>query len=220
MTAPLALIPDADEALTAGIARVLAAVLRPGDCVLLDGPVGAGKTHFARALIRARQGDLAEDVPSPTFTLVQTYDDAGGAEIWHADLYRLTDPAELAELGLDDALADAITLIEWPDRMAAPPAQALRVCLSATSAERRRITLHGDPVRWHDLPRLVRIARFLHRRGLGGRARAATGRGRLDPAVFPHPGPDDRRSDGCAAGVVRALSGDDRMAAGARLCGA
>ena len=93
----------ADEALTAGIARMLAAVARPGQTILLDGPVGAGKTHFARAFIRARQGDLAEDVPSPTFTLVQTYDDPMGTEIWHADLYRLTDPSELDELGLDEA---------------------------------------------------------------------------------------------------------------------
>ena len=81
MTTPLpalAAIGDADETLTATLARVLGAVLRPGDTLLLEGPVGAGKTHFARALIRARQGDAAEDVPSPTFTLVQTYDDAAG----------------------------------------------------------------------------------------------------------------------------------------------
>ena len=107
----LARIPDADEALTACLARVLAALLGPGDSVLLDGPVGAGKTHFARALIRARQGDAAEDVPSPTFTIVQTYEDAAGTEIWHADLYRLIDPAELFELGLEDAMPEAIT--QW-----------------------------------------------------------------------------------------------------------
>ena len=117
----LARIPDADEALTACLARVLAALLGRGDSLLLDGPVGAGKTHFARALIRARQGDAAEDVPSPTFTIVQTYEDAAGTEIWHADLYRLTDPSELVELGLDEALPTAVTLIEWPDRMGAPP---------------------------------------------------------------------------------------------------
>ena len=125
---PLAMIDHADEALTSGLARALAAVLRPGDTLLLDGPVGAGKTHFARALIRARQGEAAEDVPSPTFTLVQTYPDPMGTEIWHADLYRLGDASELVELGLDDALADAVTLIEWPDRMAAPPG-ALRLAV-------------------------------------------------------------------------------------------
>ena len=111
----LARIPDADEALTACLARVLAALLGPGDSVLLDGPVGAGKTHFARALIRARQGDAAEDVPSPTFTLVQTYEDAAGAELWHADLYRLTDPSELVELGLDEAMRE---LAEISERLA------------------------------------------------------------------------------------------------------
>lgn len=162
--APLATL-DADEALTAGLARALAAVLRPGDALLLDGSVGAGKTHFARALIRARQGDHPEDVPSPTFTLVQTYADATGTEIWHADLYRLTDPSELVELGLDDAMPHAITLIEWPDRMAAPPPGALTVALDPTSPDLRRITLSGDPARWEDVAQIVRIARFLHGAG-------------------------------------------------------
>ncbi|WP_022708108.1 tRNA (adenosine(37)-N6)-threonylcarbamoyltransferase complex ATPase subunit type 1 TsaE [Paracoccus zeaxanthinifaciens] len=119
----------ADEGLTAGLARMMAAGLVPGDTVLLDGPVGAGKTHFARALIRARQGDLAEDVPSPTFTLVQTYDDSMGTEIWHADLYRLTDPSELDELGLDEAMSDAICLIEWPDRLEALPDGAMTIAI-------------------------------------------------------------------------------------------
>ncbi|TJZ92148.1 tRNA (adenosine(37)-N6)-threonylcarbamoyltransferase complex ATPase subunit type 1 TsaE [Paracoccus gahaiensis] len=120
----------ASEPLTAALARMLAADLAPGATVLLEGPVGAGKTHFARAFIRARQGDLAEDVPSPTFTLVQTYDDPRGSQIWHADLYRLTDPSELSELGLDEAMDEAICLIEWPDRLTAPPPGALTVTLS------------------------------------------------------------------------------------------
>ncbi|WP_112873042.1 tRNA (adenosine(37)-N6)-threonylcarbamoyltransferase complex ATPase subunit type 1 TsaE [Paracoccus endophyticus] len=163
----LATLPDADEDATAGLARVLAAVLGPGDCLLLDGPVGAGKSHFARALIRARQGDAAEDVPSPTFTLVQTYE-ADGTEIWHADLYRLGDASELVELGLDEALGSAITLIEWPDRMGAPPAGALTVALDPAGPHRRRITLSGDPGRWAAIPRLVLIAGFLHRAGWAG----------------------------------------------------
>ncbi|MFN3276543.1 MAG: tRNA (adenosine(37)-N6)-threonylcarbamoyltransferase complex ATPase subunit type 1 TsaE [Paracoccus sp. (in: a-proteobacteria)] len=120
----------ADETLTAGLARMLAADLAPGQTVLLDGPVGAGKTHFARAFIRARQGALAEDVPSPTFTLVQTYADPMGTEIWHADLYRLTDPSELDELGLDDAMREAICLIEWPDRLEAAPPGAMTLWLT------------------------------------------------------------------------------------------
>ena len=161
---PLATL-DADEALTAGLARALAPLLRPGDTLLLDGPVGAGKTHFARALIRARQGDAAEDVPSPTFTLVQTYADAEGVELWHADLYRLADASELVELGLDEALADSVTLIEWPDRMGTPPPGALTVSLAPLTPDTRRITLSGDPARWTGVARTAQIASFLHRAG-------------------------------------------------------
>ncbi|WP_410217169.1 tRNA (adenosine(37)-N6)-threonylcarbamoyltransferase complex ATPase subunit type 1 TsaE [Paracoccus sp. (in: a-proteobacteria)] len=132
----------ADETLTAALARMLAADLRPGRTVLLEGPVGAGKTHFARAFIRARQGDAAEDVPSPTFTLVQTYDDPMGTEIWHADLYRLTDSSELHELGLEEAMTDAICLIEWPDRLEAQPEGALVVTLTpCPDPELRQIVL-------------------------------------------------------------------------------
>lgn len=92
--------------------------LKGGDCVLLSGPVGAGKTHFARSVIQAmmaRDGAV-EDVPSPTFTLVQMYETSAG-EVWHTDLYRLSHVDELTELGLDDAFDTAITLVEWPDRL-------------------------------------------------------------------------------------------------------
>src|SRR6056297_2376404 len=100
------------------LAALLAPLLVAGDVVLLSGPIGAGKTHFARALIQTRlaaQGRM-EDIPSPTFTLVQTYDDEE-VEIWHADLYRLTSADDVIELGLDEAFETAITLIEWPDRL-------------------------------------------------------------------------------------------------------
>lgn len=122
-------LPDADA--TAALGERLAARLRPGDTVLLEGPIGAGKSHLARALIRARLGRM-EDVPSPTFTLVQTYD-ADATEIWHADLYRLTHPDEVLELGLDEAFSTAICLVEWPDRLGphVPPG-ALRLRLAAT----------------------------------------------------------------------------------------
>ena len=100
---------------TAQLGTRLAPALQVGDCILLDGDIGAGKTTFARALIQSRLG-RAEDVPSPTFTLVQTYDDPGG-DIWHCDLYRLSHPDEAIELGLLDAFSDAICLIEWPDRL-------------------------------------------------------------------------------------------------------
>ena len=104
---------DGPEA-TDRAARALAPLLGAGDVILLEGPVGAGKSQFARALIRARLGE-AEEVPSPTFTLVQVYGDA--PEIWHSDLYRLSGPGEIAELGLEEAFSAAICLVEWPDRL-------------------------------------------------------------------------------------------------------
>ncbi|MFC3170035.1 tRNA (adenosine(37)-N6)-threonylcarbamoyltransferase complex ATPase subunit type 1 TsaE [Paracoccus fontiphilus] len=153
----------ADEDLTAALARMLAATLRPGQTVLLDGPVGAGKTHFARAFIRARQGEGAEDVPSPTFTLVQTYDDPLGTEIWHADLYRLTDPSELAELGLEEALSDAICLIEWPDRLERLPDGAITLAIAAhANPDLRSITLIAP-----DAARIAQRAAFVAGAGWG-----------------------------------------------------
>lgn len=122
------------EAATAAFAAQLAIVLQPGDTILLSGPIGAGKSALARALIRARLGNPSEDVPSPTFTLVQTYAHPKG-DIWHCDLYRLTHPDEAMELGLDDAFETAICLIEWPDRLGdlAPPG-ALHITLEAGDA--------------------------------------------------------------------------------------
>lgn len=110
-----------DEAATEALARRLAAVVRPGDVFALWGGLGAGKTAFARAFIRAA-GDPAEEVPSPTFTLVQSYALPAGAA-WHFDLYRLASPDEVWELGIEDAFAEGIVLIEWPDRLGAllPP---------------------------------------------------------------------------------------------------
>ena len=108
-----------DPAATARLAQAMASQLRPGDSLLLQGRLGAGKSHFARALIRALigPGGQTAEVPSPSFTLVQTYDTPHG-EVWHADLYRLADPQEMPELGLDLAMDQAICVIEWPDRFA------------------------------------------------------------------------------------------------------
>lgn len=106
-------LPDEDA--TARLGQVFAPLLQKGNAVLLNGPIGAGKSHFARSVIQARLGRL-EDVPSPTFTLIQTYD-ADRLDIWHADLYRLSHPDEVWELGLDEAFSTAICLVEWAERL-------------------------------------------------------------------------------------------------------
>ena len=107
----------------AGLARMMAARLVPPCTILLSGEVGAGKTHFARAFIRARQGAAAEDVPSPTFTLVQFYE--GEPPVAHFDLYRLTRPEEAFEIGLDEALDEGCVVIEWPERLGDDPGRFL-----------------------------------------------------------------------------------------------
>ena len=134
-----------DEAATAALAQALAPLLKPGDALLLDGPLGAGKTSFARALIRARAGPDTE-VPSPSFNLVLTYETPAGT-LWHFDLYRVAEPRELDELGLDEGLSDGITLIEWPDRLGTSvPSSALTLRLTADSISptARRAELLGD----------------------------------------------------------------------------
>jgi tRNA threonylcarbamoyl adenosine modification protein YjeE len=103
-----------DDAATADLGARLAAALRPGDLVLLEGDLGVGKTALARAVIRTLLGDPGLDVPSPSFALVQPYE-GHGHSILHADLYRLTSEREIDELGLFDR-ADAIVLLEWPER--------------------------------------------------------------------------------------------------------
>lgn len=141
-----------DLSATHALAARLAKLLRPGDAVLLEGPLGAGKSAFARAVLRAAAGDPALEVPSPTFTLVQSYDlPAGPAH--HFDLYRLDGPAGLAELGWDEA-REGIVLVEWPDRLGeARPAEALVVALAPLDREEaRRVTLSG----WDE--RLRRLA--------------------------------------------------------------
>ena len=136
---------------TANLARRIGDVLKPGDTLLFSGPVGAGKSHFCRALIQDRLAavGLVEDVPSPTFTLVQTYA-AGPVELWHADLYRLSDPDEVLELGLEDAFGHAICLVEWPDRLGgATPADTLHVAMAPMgAADTRQITLRGPRDPW------------------------------------------------------------------------
>ena len=104
----------ADDAATAALGQTLARTLQPGDIVVLEGDLGAGKTALARAIIRALSDDPDLEVPSPTFALVQPYDTARGP-VLHADLYRLGDPREVDELGLVDN-PEAIVLVEWAER--------------------------------------------------------------------------------------------------------
>lgn len=135
---------------TAAFGAALALRLLPGDTVLLEGPVGAGKTHLARALIRAILLH-DEDIPSPTFTLVQTYDTRNGA-VWHSDLYRLTSTFEVEELGLTEAFDDAICLVEWPDRLGdLAPIGALHLTMTPEAEEGAR-TLHAQwsDAKWRD----------------------------------------------------------------------
>lgn len=138
----------ADAEATTALAARIAPCLGAGDTLLLEGEIGAGKSHLARGLIQAKMAETGqiEDVPSPTFTLVQVYD-IGGTEIWHADLYRLRSADEVIETGLDDAFETALCLVEWPDRLGAcAPAQAMRLSLIA-EGDGRRLTASG-PDRW------------------------------------------------------------------------
>lgn len=140
--APCLILPLPSEADTAALGERLALVARPRDCLLLSGPIGAGKSTLARAFIRARCG-ANEEVPSPTFTLVQVYED-GETEIWHADLYRLGHPDEVWELGLDDAFTRAISLVEWPDRLGRHvPDGAMHLTLEADGEGRRAVIRGG-----------------------------------------------------------------------------
>ena len=123
---------------TAELAVRLGAGLGPGHCILLSGGIGAGKSHFARALIQSRLAE-PEDVPSPTFTLVQSYD-LTECELWHADLYRLGNPDQIVELGLLDAIETGITLIEWPDRLQdLTPPSALSVDIKDANHDDTRV---------------------------------------------------------------------------------
>jgi len=129
-------------------AQHLGGLLEAGDILLFEGEIGAGKTHFCRCLIQSLLRE-PEDVPSPTFTLIQTYE-APEFEIWHADLYRLTSPDEVIELGLIDAFEDALCLVEWPDRLAELwPQNALTLSLKMTKVlGERNLTLRANNPLW------------------------------------------------------------------------
>jgi tRNA threonylcarbamoyl adenosine modification protein YjeE len=159
-----------DEGATRRLASDVAAVLASGDMVTLSGDLGAGKTTFARALIRHLAGDDSLEVPSPTFTLMQIYD-LPRCSVVHADLYRVNAPEELIEIGFADLAHDAIVLVEWPDRGAGVlPADRLDVefALAAelgSTHRRARITGHGALAGC--IARMTVIRRFLEEEGFG-----------------------------------------------------
>jgi tRNA threonylcarbamoyladenosine biosynthesis protein TsaE len=139
----------ADPAATEALGRRLAGLLRLGDVVALEGPLGAGKTALARAAIRALTSP-EEDVPSPTFTLVQVYESEAGP-LYHFDLYRLEAPDQAVELGIDDAFADGISLVEWPKRLGAYlPRRHLTIALAPGAGKDGRIARITGGAAWKE----------------------------------------------------------------------
>ncbi|MBN8533245.1 MAG: tRNA (adenosine(37)-N6)-threonylcarbamoyltransferase complex ATPase subunit type 1 TsaE [Rhizobiales bacterium] len=159
----------ADEAATIAAAARLAGELRAGDLVTLGGPLGAGKTTFARALIRTLLSDPQAEVPSPTYTLLQTYE-GPRFNIVHADLYRIADPAELAELGWEDAAENALVLVEWAERagdILATDRLEVELATTGPTGAGRRLTLSGYGSFSARLERAKWIQTLLDRTGFG-----------------------------------------------------
>lgn len=130
-------IRTSSEEETSAAGRDFAAELRAGEVVLIDGPLGAGKTAFVRGLADGLGAD-PEDVSSPTFTILQQY--SSTPMLYHADLYRLT-PAEVADLGLEETGLDGVLAVEWPDRWVAQPRSAIRVQIDDRGGSERRIAI-------------------------------------------------------------------------------
>jgi len=135
-----------DQAATEALAARIAVAAKPGDCILLEGPLGAGKTTFARAFLRAAAADPDLEVPSPTFTLVQIYDTARG-QVFHYDLWRIDGPDALAELDWETAL-NQIVLVEWPDRLGdLRPHDSLTISFALAGEDSRQAVIAGWPGR-------------------------------------------------------------------------
>ena len=132
---------------TEELASALKENLQNGDIILLKGEIGAGKSLFARSLIQTAMDQL-EEVPSPTFTIVQTYETKLGS-IWHADLYRLTDQSEIFELGLIDAFVSEIVIVEWPERLGhLEPQDALTVEIIILENDKREVIFSSNSSMW------------------------------------------------------------------------
>ncbi|MET0866777.1 MAG: tRNA (adenosine(37)-N6)-threonylcarbamoyltransferase complex ATPase subunit type 1 TsaE, partial [Pseudorhodoplanes sp.] len=158
----------ANEGATQALAADIANALEPGDFVTLSGDLGAGKTTFARALIRALANDPGIAVPSPTFTLMQTYELPRFALV-HADLYRLTSPDELVELGLEDLAENSVVLMEWPDRAGNRlPADRIDIAFTLSakhSLERRDVAVTGHGALSARVERIAELSEFLRKAG-------------------------------------------------------
>ncbi len=156
------ILPDAGLDTLVEVAELVALKVRPGDVILLHGDLGAGKTTFCRALVRAVLGDPDAEVPSPTYPIVQTYE-TPRVDIAHFDLYRVSDPSELDEIGFHDALTKSLTIVEWPDRAdTIPAADRIDVTLEETAdPSTRHLTLSGHGTWGERLARLRTIHGFL-----------------------------------------------------------
>src|SRR5690606_17740795 len=158
-----------DEAATIRFGEDMALGLKRGDYVALSGDLGAGKSTFSRALIRATADDADLEVPSPTFTLVQSYDLR--VPVAHFDLYRIADAAEIDELGFDEALSEGICLVEWPDKGAgALPAEGITISF-AHEGDGRRVAIDAPAPALARIRRALAIRAFLDGRGYGNAVR-------------------------------------------------
>lgn len=150
---PIAEVSIASEAAMEALGRCISEILQSGDLLALSGELGAGKSTLARATIEtalASCGIDAGDIPSPTFTLVQPYSWPSGLdperEIWHLDLWRLEDPDEIWELGLEEALSRHASLVEWPEKMGNYlPRGALTIRIENDGDNRRQVKFLADP---------------------------------------------------------------------------
>lgn len=132
-------IQTSTESETRDFANTIANNLVSGDILLMEGPLGAGKSIIARQIIRKLCNQPQMEVPSPTFTLVQQYDYANGY-IWHFDLYRLEDPEEIFELGWEEALETGIVIVEWPQRLGTYTPRKAKTIHITPSGNQRTIT--------------------------------------------------------------------------------